>query len=67
MNVFFAHNSTLVRLYWAGTTWASEMNFVMHHAPDAGSIARPVYWAGTTWANEMNFVMHHATDVGSIT
>ena len=24
------------------TTWANEMNFVMNHAPGAGSIARPV-------------------------
>ena len=24
------------------TTWANEMNFVMNHAPRAGSIARPV-------------------------
>ena len=29
-------------LYWAGTTWANEMNFVMNHATGAGSIARPV-------------------------
>ena len=25
-----------------GTTWDDEMNFVMNHAPGAGSIARPV-------------------------
>ena len=25
-----------------GTTWANEMNFVMKHAPGAGSIAQPV-------------------------
>ena len=25
-----------------GTTWGNEMNFVMKHAPGAGSIARPV-------------------------
>ena len=24
------------------TTWANEINFVMNHAPGAGSIARPV-------------------------
>ena len=32
------HDSTLVKLCWAGTTWANEMN----HALGAGSIARPV-------------------------
>ena len=31
-----------VKLYRAGTTSANEMNFSMNHAPDAGSIARPV-------------------------
>ena len=25
-----------------GTTWANEMNFAMHFAPGAGSIARPL-------------------------
>ena len=25
-----------------GTTWANELNFVLNHAPGAGSIARPV-------------------------
>ena len=24
------------------TTWANEMNFIMNHAPGAGSLARPV-------------------------
>ena len=37
MNDVLSHDS--VRLYWAG---ANEMNFVMNHAPGAGSIARPV-------------------------
>ena len=32
----------IVRLYWAETTWANEMNFLLDHAPGAGSIARPV-------------------------
>ena len=31
-----------VQGYIAGTTWASEMNFTMKHAPGAGLIARPV-------------------------
>ena len=30
-----------VRLCWAGKTWANEMNFVMNHAPGAGSNAQP--------------------------
>ena len=38
-NGVLAHDSTLVR---PGTTLANEMNFVMNHAPGAGSIARPV-------------------------
>ena len=29
-------------LGWVGTTWANEINFVMNHAPGAGSITRPV-------------------------
>ena len=37
MNAVLGHNSALV--YWVGTTWANEMNFVMNHAPGAGSIA----------------------------
>ena len=36
------HDSALVRLYWVGATGANEMNFVIKHAPGAGSIARPV-------------------------
>ena len=33
MNGVLGHDSryALVRLYWAGTTWADEMNFVMNH------------------------------------
>ena len=31
----------IVRLYWAGATWANEMNFVMNHVPGAGSITQP--------------------------
>ena len=37
-----SHDSTLVRLYWAGDNLVNEMNFVMNHASGAGSIARPV-------------------------
>ena len=36
------HDSTLYGYTGPGTTWASEMNFVMNHAPGTGSIARPV-------------------------
>ena len=32
-----------------GTTWVNEMNFVMTHAPGAGSIARPVDQQPSTW------------------
>ena len=41
MNGVLGHDSALDhgRLYWA---WANEMNIVMKHAPDAGSIAWPV-------------------------
>ena len=42
VNGALGHDSALIRLYWAGTTWANEMNLVMNHAPDARSIARPV-------------------------
>ena len=35
MNGVLGHNSAL----GLGTTWAKEMNFVMKHAPGAGSIA----------------------------
>ena len=31
-----------------GTTGANEMNFVVNHAPDAGSIGRPVDQRATT-------------------
>ena len=43
------------RLYWAGTTWANEMNFVMNHSPGVGSIAQPVDL-------QSNTTMHCATD-----
>ena len=33
MNGVLGHDSALVRLYWAGTTWDNEMNFVRNHAP----------------------------------
>ena len=42
MEGVLGHNSTLVRLYWARLTWANEMNFAINHAPDVGSITRPV-------------------------
>ena len=31
-----------VRLYWAGKTWANEVDVVVNHTPGAGSIAQPV-------------------------
>ena len=40
--VLLDHYSAPVRLYWAGDDLVNEMNFVMDHAPGAGSIARPV-------------------------
>ena len=42
LNGVLGRDSVLVRLYWAGTTWAYEMNFAMNHAPGARSLARPV-------------------------
>ena len=39
------HDSALLRLYWAGDnlgTTGAKKNFVMNHAPGAGSIPRPV-------------------------
>ena len=33
-----SHDSALSRYTGPGTTWANEMNFVMTHAPGAGSI-----------------------------
>ena len=32
MNGVLGHNSAFVGLYWAGTTWAKDMNFVINHA-----------------------------------
>ena len=42
LNGVLGHYSALIRLYWAGITWANEINFVMKHAPAAGLIAGPV-------------------------
>ena len=42
MNVGLGHDSAFIRLYWAGTTWANEMNLIMNNVPGAGSIDRPV-------------------------
>ena len=42
MNGISSHDSAHVRLFWPGTTWANEPNFVMNHALGAGLIARPV-------------------------
>ena len=44
MNSVSSHNSVLYTGYnnRLGITWANELNFGMKHAPDAGSIARPV-------------------------
>ena len=36
------HESALEGYTGPGTTSANEINFVMNHAPGAGSIARPV-------------------------
>ena len=36
------HDSALSGYTGPDKTWADDMNFVMHHAPGAGSIARPV-------------------------
>ena len=33
------HDSALKGFTGPGTTWANEINFVMNHAPGAGSIA----------------------------
>ena len=41
-NISFMPRFCTARLYWAGTTWANEMNFVMNHASGAGLITRPV-------------------------
>ena len=38
MIVVIGHYSALQGYTGSGTTWAEEMNFVMNHAPDAGSI-----------------------------
>ena len=37
-----AHVSAVQGNTGPGTTWANEMNFIINHAPGAGSIARPV-------------------------
>ena len=42
MNGVLGHDSALQGCTGQGTTWVNEMNFVMDHAPGAGSIARPV-------------------------
>ena len=36
------HDFALSGTTGQGTTWASELNFVMNHTPGAGSIAGPV-------------------------
>ena len=38
MNGVLGHDSGFVRLFGPGTTWANERNFVVNHAPGAGSI-----------------------------
>ena len=42
MNFGLGRDSALLGYAGPGTTWAIEMNFVMNHAPDAGSITRHV-------------------------
>ena len=39
---FLGHDSALKGKTGPETTWANEMNFVLNHAPGAGSIAQPV-------------------------
>ena len=41
MNGVLYHDSALLRLYWADANLGNKMNFVMNHAPIAGSITRP--------------------------
>ena len=53
-----------VRLYWAGSTWVNEMNFVMNHAPGARSISRPVGQQFSTLS--LNFYLHIWEADGSI-
>ena len=36
------HDSALQGYAGPETTWANKMNFVMNHAPGAGSLAQPV-------------------------
>ena len=42
MNGDLGPDSALYGYTGTGTTWATEMNFVMNHASGVGSIARPV-------------------------
>ena len=37
------HISALCSYTGPGKTWATEMNFVLNHAPSAGSITHPAY------------------------
>ena len=36
------HDSALQGYAGLGISWANEMNFVINHAPGAGSLAQPV-------------------------
>ena len=38
MNVVLGHNSALYDYNRLGTIWVNEMNFIVNHAPGAGSI-----------------------------
>ena len=42
MDEVLSHDSALQGYTGLGTTWAHEMNLGLNHAPDAGSIVRPV-------------------------
>ena len=42
MNGVQGHDSALQGYTGPRTAWANEINFVMSHAPGAGSIAQPV-------------------------
>ena len=65
MNVVLAHDSALYGKTGPGTTWANEMNFIMKHAPGAGSIVllidqQFIHHCATdaAFGNEMNYHLH---------
>ena len=51
MNGVLCHDSTLLRIYWAGATWANQMNFVMNDDPRCSiddSTCQPAVQRATT-------------------